>query len=309
MAMLGGTLAKENGLAGAAVSSISIREDQWKRPVALFDRVSAATLHEWLHQMHFCAKTIMGYTLSPDPHSAEEYGFTETDGGLGEWFASYRALMLDLYPRAFWRTADMRGAVKKSLPPPNASVPPGRRRPWREARDDWQRALPLVTQGFLRARTGLHDLTLSLVQYRPNDYVQLVIGGIQAKDVLSPVDAPAEGDVRLNNVLSLGRPAKGPAVTAKDGGFSDRPIESMALVRYRTGAGHADLLFIRLDVADAIVGLLEAKGVKAAGSVLGFVSLEDPAEHHPIDFLVLETDLGEAVPKDEVSLVSPGSAR
>jgi len=303
MGLLGGTYGKDYGVAGAAVSSLQIPEGIFKETQPKLNLISVATQHEWLHQMSFCAHSVMGYKYSPDCHSAEEYGWTDSDGGYKQWFAYNRDLMLRSYPELFWRTMDMRKTFNPKVAAVNAEMVPGKTMRWQDVKPDWERRLPLIDETFLRTRTGIPALTLSLKQYRPNDYCQLVIGGLSAPKVTSRIDEPTESDTKLNNILSMGRLQKGPSVDDPSGGYENCTLESMAVVRYAGPKGTRDLLFVRIDVAEQVLELLKTRGAKACDQVLGFVSIPDPTEAHPIVFIVAEADLGKIVPVNEISAI------
>lgn len=306
MGLLGGTYGKDYGIAGAATSTVQIPESQFGKPLTTFNLISVATLHEWLHQVSFAAQRIMGYVYAPDCHCAEEYGFHPTDGGYVEWLAHYRELMSALYPEAMWRMLTMRGDIRKGDEPPiNAGVAAGPFYDWADVRDDWQRKLPLIGDIFLRAKTNIPTLTLALKQYRKHDYVQLVIGGLPRDRVLSPItDDPAETDDRLNNVLSMRRPALQPKADDPAGFSEGTLLEGLAWVRYRTATRYRDLIAVRMDLVKPVLGLMKVIGSRPpSNSVLGFISLKDPEEGHPINFLVLDTDLGRTLPRTEAALL------
>lgn len=295
MGLLGGTLGKDVGIADAAVCSVQVPESIWKAPQPFFNLISVATQHEWLHQMSSCSRFVMGYLSAPDCHSAEEYGWTDMDGGYKQWFAYNRDLMLRSYTEGLWRAFDMHlRPYSTKLEPVNKQVRPGRAYKWAGVEADWERRLPTLTNDSLRTLTGLPGLSLALKQYRPNDYCQLVVGGYPGAE-----DA-AEEDMRLNNILSMGRPKKGPALDDPLGGYGEQALESMAVVRYRP---RRDLVFVRIDVAGPVLSLLKTRGAKAAERVLGYVSLPDPSEGHPMVFIVADVDLGPNLPATELAAI------
>jgi hypothetical protein len=310
----GGAVGRDHGLRGSAYFSLWV--SHWNEPLGPFNRTVVASLHEWLHNVSFYARRVMGETAIPDCHAGEEYGYWDTDGGYPQWQAWNRDLMLRYTPREFWYRLTSRGRL---LPPECLGLlfslarfrrslaswlPPFGRRVlyrWHAVAPDWMRRLPALEDRDLRRITRLRDLRVELRQPAPNTHVvwalrtSILVGSAYTSD--DPVHvAPA-----LDNVLSLGRlPAPGP-IDDPMAAYTGAPLESVAWIRSpRAARDRRDLLLIRTDVAPWLLPRLRVVGRPAADSIVGYLSRKDPSEGQPVNLLVAAVDFGDDPPRDEL---------
>ena len=207
----------------------------------------------------------------------------KVDQGVGGWGFSARFSTTDDKP--------LDGLTTSPTLPEGATLQPGQAVPvgwdrklyaWADVRDDPWGKLPMLSEGMLRAITGLEGLRLEA-----RDGALRIDPG-PLRRVLSPLCAAFDmADAQLNNQLTYGN-------------------ESLAWLRYHTtqpdrrfAYKRRDLLLVRWDLIDAWLDLLQSHSwLPADKSLLGYVTVDRQLAY------VVYTDLGEHAPGRELDLVA-----
>ena len=77
----GGAIGRDRGLRRTA--SFTLWVSHWDEPLGPFNRTVIASLHEWLHNVSFCAHRVMGEAAIPDCHADEGYGDWDSSRATG----------------------------------------------------------------------------------------------------------------------------------------------------------------------------------------------------------------------------------
>jgi hypothetical protein len=188
-----------------------------------------------------------------------------TGGGAG---FSVRPLDLEGTPLNGIETATEVGDFRL---PPAREPERGRRYRWVEVGDDFTARLPRLEAADLDRLTGLKGVKLS--------GRMLVTAPGHRNPAARWRDAPEREDRRLDNFLNWER-------------------EGLAVLRYPSGRGTRDLVFVRPEWQELALRLLRtADGIPAADSLIGYVREEGR------NVLVLDVTLPADLPEDEQSLL------
>jgi hypothetical protein len=301
--LLGGALGRDYGIRGSAFWTQWITN--WDEDPSVFSSAAVVSVHEWLHNISYYAQRVMGYKAVPDCHAAEEYGYWDADGGYKQWQAWNRDLMLRLIPREFWYRLDTRSKeMGEDAPPINGGVKPGAYFIWRDVAGDWQARLPELSDKDLQDFTGLKDLRLEVFQSAPNTNVVYRLSTSATLESEYYEGALGKAPVKLDNVLSLGRRATGSRKEDPYGGYSNAPLEGMAILRSPMAKpDRRDLVLIRPDLAPYVLPLLTVQDHKGPESIIGFVHRRDPAEKQQMTLIAALVNFGPKLPKDEIEAV------
>src|SRR5687768_17150673 len=301
--LLGGALGRDYGVRGSAFWTQWITD--WNEPPSPLAGAAVVSVHEWLHNITYYAHRVMAYKAVPDCHAAEEYGYYDADGGYKQWQAWNRDLMLRLIPREFWYRLDSRSKqIDENAPSINASVKMGTLFAWRDVGADWHARLPSLTDEHLQQLTGLSDLKLEVFQSAANSNVVYRLATATETASQTFQGELGAAPIQLDNVLALSRRASATKRGAPGGGYTDAPIEGLAVLRI-PGAkrDRQDLLLIRPDLAPFVIPLLKVYDHKASESLIGFIHRQDPAEKQQMTLIALLVNFGPKLPADELAAI------
>ena len=76
-----GAIGRDRGLRRTA--SFTLWVSHWDEPLGPFNRKVIAILHEWLHNVSYCAHRVMGEAAIPDCHADEGYGDWDSSRATG----------------------------------------------------------------------------------------------------------------------------------------------------------------------------------------------------------------------------------
>jgi hypothetical protein len=266
-------------------------------------QTAAVQLHEFLHVTAGMAKSI-GYKATPDVHWGP--GWTSSNGGIDGDNVWYRKTISSIYSDSFWQNVPL---IKNARKRYNQKIA-GNYFSWSKVKEDWQFELPQITAEFLQNRTQLSELKFDFIKLNDTCY-QFLVNGFSPDEVLSPVITEAKAnDLTFNNALTLSTPVYPPEISDPWGGYKTHPIESMAVIRYKTHDSYKDLVFIRIEVADAVLERFKIREIPASEQILGYVTtIFDNDEFNSSPFLLVEIDLGETFPASELAAIGVNEDR
>jgi hypothetical protein len=287
--LLGATHGSEQGILGAGVTTIHIPELFFTHPDDTpLNLLTVVSLREFMHQVAYSAREVLGYTMLPSVRSAPEYGYRQNDLELTYWMAAVRDHMRTIYPAGFWRQARM-GILRQDISRAPAPLIQGRLCDFAEVMDEWPTRLPRLGHEELERITGVGSIEPVIGQFEEGGPCYLFIDLPDSLHSSTTLSEPKPEESALNNQLSLD-PRWG--------------LESMAVVRI---PGKMDLLFLRMDAAQALLSSIRTEQERPANRcVVGYVSGIDPSEGHPLSFIVAQVDLGPTLPANELEAITRG---
>lgn len=236
-----------------------------------------AMVHEWYHQIEDTyGKYGYGgwdYSWLPALHSAEVNGYTTDQAAYTGWFSWLKDLMRSSVRDGMWAKLSNRKEPDYAEARKQTHPSTGELYRWNDVRDDPWAELPFLTPADLAKRTGATSFS---IQADAAQVLFLPTGLTPRTQILREIHAD---DYSLNNELNFSR-------------------EAVA----RIGYNDRDLLFVRFDVADAIVDLLadHPAGTAPPANVLGYIDID--SRH----MVVLDTRLANDS-RSELNILNLGS--
>ncbi len=287
--MMGATYGSDRGILGAGVTSIHIPDGFFRiREESPMNLVTLVTLREFMQQISYSGKTLLGYSVLPSMRAAPEYGYKLGDLGLIQWTNAVADFMKFYYPSAFWQNARM-GILSSKLKRSSAPWIPNRLCSYNQVIDQWPTSLPQITSVELESITGIPGIIPRIGQFETNGPCYAFLETPENMHGQKVLPEPLPSDREFNNQLSLN---------------SDNALESMAVLRI---PDKFDLIVVRMDVAEKVLSALVTEQDRSANRcILGYISAPDPTEGNPINFLVAQTRFGTTLPGTELEAITGG---